>query len=333
MAHKTLINGTAYEISGGRTLVNGTGYSIDKGKTLVGGTAYEVGFGHPVTIIGGYNITGAGYTATIDDVSYPFTSAWSLETVSTASVTVTSLQATGRIAVNGEVVLNGEGDYTVDLSGATHISLYSNMIVMVITTYNIPIIKDVTVTVTGTGYAGYAGIEYNGVTYTSAASFIAKTGDLIRVKASNVAGKSDYYCLVTSDMRVTLTFNNNAGTSSAPSGSVGITTIPEGHALVKITSSGTGIDPKYGYVLIDGVTYNTPSTLVIPVGTVITCFVSSVGSSYDPDWSISLNGTIIKEPDKMFPEIDCTYKYTVIGNVGIALLYNKGNCEMYITEQ
>ena len=45
MAHKTLINGTAYEISGGRTLVNGTGYSIDKGKTLVGGTAYEVGFG------------------------------------------------------------------------------------------------------------------------------------------------------------------------------------------------------------------------------------------------------------------------------------------------
>lgn len=45
MAHKTLINGTAYEITGGRTLVNGTGYSIDKGKTLVGGTAYEVGFG------------------------------------------------------------------------------------------------------------------------------------------------------------------------------------------------------------------------------------------------------------------------------------------------
>lgn len=44
MAHKTLINGTSYEISGGRTLVNGTGYSIDKGKTLVGGTAYEINF-------------------------------------------------------------------------------------------------------------------------------------------------------------------------------------------------------------------------------------------------------------------------------------------------
>lgn len=44
MAHKTLVGGTAYEITGGRTLVNGTGYSIDNGKTLVGGTAYEVGF-------------------------------------------------------------------------------------------------------------------------------------------------------------------------------------------------------------------------------------------------------------------------------------------------
>ena len=44
MAHKTLIGGTAYEISGGKALINGTGYGIDKGKTLVGGTAYEVEF-------------------------------------------------------------------------------------------------------------------------------------------------------------------------------------------------------------------------------------------------------------------------------------------------
>lgn len=44
MAHKTLIGGTAYEISGGKPLVNGTAYSIDKGKALVDGTAYEVGF-------------------------------------------------------------------------------------------------------------------------------------------------------------------------------------------------------------------------------------------------------------------------------------------------
>ena len=44
MAHKTLIDGTAYEISGGKTLIDGTAYGISGGKTLIGGTVYEVGF-------------------------------------------------------------------------------------------------------------------------------------------------------------------------------------------------------------------------------------------------------------------------------------------------
>lgn len=44
MSHKTLVNGTVYEVDGGKTLIDGVAYSIDKGKTLVGGTAYEVGF-------------------------------------------------------------------------------------------------------------------------------------------------------------------------------------------------------------------------------------------------------------------------------------------------
>ena len=61
MAHKTLIDGTAYEISGGKTLIDGVAYSIDKGKTLVGGTAYEVGFGQlaTITVIG--DSDGLGY--------------------------------------------------------------------------------------------------------------------------------------------------------------------------------------------------------------------------------------------------------------------------------
>lgn len=45
MAHKTLIGGTAYEITGGKTLIGGTAYSVVNGKTLVGGTTYDVGFG------------------------------------------------------------------------------------------------------------------------------------------------------------------------------------------------------------------------------------------------------------------------------------------------
>ena len=51
MAHKTLVGGTAYEISGGKTLVGGTAYSIAGGKTLVGGTAYDISFLSPDPIL------------------------------------------------------------------------------------------------------------------------------------------------------------------------------------------------------------------------------------------------------------------------------------------
>ena len=48
MAHKTMVGGTTYDITGGRTLVGGTGYGIKKGRTLVGGTGYDITFGVPV---------------------------------------------------------------------------------------------------------------------------------------------------------------------------------------------------------------------------------------------------------------------------------------------
>lgn len=51
MAHKTLVGGTAYEISGGKTLIGGTAYSIAGGKTLVGGTAYDISFLSPDPIL------------------------------------------------------------------------------------------------------------------------------------------------------------------------------------------------------------------------------------------------------------------------------------------
>lgn len=44
MAHKTKVNGTAYDIVGGLTKVNGTDYNIIKGKTKVGGTNYDIQF-------------------------------------------------------------------------------------------------------------------------------------------------------------------------------------------------------------------------------------------------------------------------------------------------
>lgn len=47
MIHKILVNGTAYEVKGGKCLVNGTSYSIKKGRTLIGGTGYDITFKPP----------------------------------------------------------------------------------------------------------------------------------------------------------------------------------------------------------------------------------------------------------------------------------------------
>ena len=57
--HKALINGTIYEVTGGKCLVNGTVYNILKGRTLIAGTGYDI------TLIGlgcKVNITGQGST-------------------------------------------------------------------------------------------------------------------------------------------------------------------------------------------------------------------------------------------------------------------------------
>ena len=43
-AHKTLINGTAYTVKGGKCMVDGTVYNILKGRTLIDGTGYDITF-------------------------------------------------------------------------------------------------------------------------------------------------------------------------------------------------------------------------------------------------------------------------------------------------
>ena len=41
-AHKTLIDGTGYDVKAGKCLVDGTAYTIKKGRTLIGGTGYDI---------------------------------------------------------------------------------------------------------------------------------------------------------------------------------------------------------------------------------------------------------------------------------------------------
>ena len=56
MVHKTFVNGTEYEVKGGKCLVNGTSYAIKKGRTFIGGTGYDITFG-PVMPVKGDLIT------------------------------------------------------------------------------------------------------------------------------------------------------------------------------------------------------------------------------------------------------------------------------------
>lgn len=51
MAHKTLINGTAYTVKGGRDMIAGTGYAKKQGKTLIDGTEHAISFGIPLNTI------------------------------------------------------------------------------------------------------------------------------------------------------------------------------------------------------------------------------------------------------------------------------------------
>ena len=51
MSHKTLVNGTAYKVKGGKCLVNGTSYDIKKGRTLIGGTGEDIVFSSVVSPI------------------------------------------------------------------------------------------------------------------------------------------------------------------------------------------------------------------------------------------------------------------------------------------
>ena len=47
MAHKTRVNGTIYDVKGGKCLVGGTSYDIKKGRTLINGTVYDITFAPP----------------------------------------------------------------------------------------------------------------------------------------------------------------------------------------------------------------------------------------------------------------------------------------------
>lgn len=80
--HKTLVNGTVYEVKGGKCLVNGTVYSIKKGRTLIGGTGYDIAFEETIGKTWRFNDTiscwdGMTWNVNFVALGYPCTSIYS----------------------------------------------------------------------------------------------------------------------------------------------------------------------------------------------------------------------------------------------------------------
>lgn len=121
MAHKPLIDGTAYEISGGKALIDGTAFSIKNGKTLIDGTAYEVGLLKDCTLsikwsnhnVGSYvTIGGTKYSSSFMSLSQEVVVPVGTEVV----VTCTAVWSYGaKISFNGTTVKQ------VDKTGSTSV--------------------------------------------------------------------------------------------------------------------------------------------------------------------------------------------------------------------
>lgn len=111
MAHKTIVDGTVYDIGGGKTMVDRTVYNIQKGKTMVDGTVCEIAFSSKIAV----EITGTGDRTNmyveIDGSKFYSATSKVYETIDRVYLYVKSTQSSGynRITINGEQVASATG--------------------------------------------------------------------------------------------------------------------------------------------------------------------------------------------------------------------------------
>ena len=333
MSGSTLTISNVNETTGTATIVLSGEVNSNYNAPTYPSIAVSAEFAHDVVIAGGVSMSAAGalFKISVDGVENVCYPAFNLVTQSTALVKAISSNPTlGKIILNGETVLSGTGEYTLDLSDVTHVVAKVSASTLNITTYNLAEPKDITVTVTGAGGAASAFIAYNGINYTSATTFTAKTGDLIYVKAGIQAGYTEYYHVITSDMIVKLTSSSNT------TGTVTITEIPEGHALVTVRNQDYEISGCS--VTIDGVTYQNSATVVVPIGTQISCYVSYSIRDREDYGYITVNDVTVATADTAVGvgRYETEYYYTVIGETLIDLYYTEGEgggAIIKITEQ
>lgn len=87
--------------------------------------------------------------------------------------------------------------------------------------------------------------------------------------------------------------------------------IPEGHALLTLETSET----KHTDVVIDGIEYSVDTTLVVPIGKVVS--LRTTNDSGREDSYISINGTWVCSGTTTL-----NYEYVVVGNATICTYYS-----------
>lgn len=188
--------------------------------------------------------------------------------------------------------------------------------------------SEATVTITGSGgNANMVWVTINGVDYREATSVNVPIGTVITcnpygsviLNGQTVANGTGVTYNYTVTKNVAINMNWRQGT-----GTITITEIPEGHALVNITGSGNA---TYCYATINGTKYTTATTLVLPVGTVVTCTAKDKDDDYS---AVFLNGQIVAGRSS-----NAVYDYSVTRDVEIKLSTSPSASyeqEIFITE-
>lgn len=236
MAHKTLIDGTAYGISGGKTLIDGTAFSIKGGKTLVDGTAYEVG-----------------------------------------------------LAQNAIITITGDSNYTsVVIDGVTYNTA---------TTVEVPIGTVITCVTQNSNYGGSIKLNYKSVASATSGSGV------------------QYEYTVVSDATIKFGTTDQSGYGYTLAGEILIVdeNAPVGYT---VTISTTGGYISGAAVKIDGLGYSSERSVEVCAGTVITCSAQyQQGSGGD----IVLNGEVVVSRPDQSSLGSTTYEYTVVSDVQIII--------------
>lgn len=138
MAHKTLISGTAYSVTGGRELIGGTGYDCKGGKNLIGGTAFEIKFGPSICTLVIKGSTQGSTTAVVAPIEHKDHPTWYAYSDGTyqlepgAGIVLYAYSyGTNHFYVNGKLVASGgqKLQYEMTLTAAlTNVSISGSTI-------------------------------------------------------------------------------------------------------------------------------------------------------------------------------------------------------------